>query len=160
MIIFGAQTEILRGPGHLLSACAVWEAKSSNILGSSHPFGTSFWLLWVCFFPETFFIRLARRAFGRLLGPKWAGHAFGPCLAVFGEGRPFSPKVASETPPGWHFDDLGAILPSIWPPFALHFALQFCVHFFDAISEHFLQGSAAWVGALGAYAQLLQELGL
>ena len=39
-----------------------------------------------------------------------AGHAFGPCRPMFREGRLFLQKVASETPPGGHFDDFVAIL--------------------------------------------------
>ena len=56
----------------------------------------SFWILFGTFF-EVFFRLPPGALFDRLLGPKGAkmelsggaGHAFGPCLAVFREGRPF-----------------------------------------------------------------------
>ena len=102
-------------PGTFWLYSVVWEAKSSKIARRSHSFWDSmlvtFGNIWDFLF-ETFL-----GASPGLLGdfwaekvrkwnfPGWAGHAFGPCLAVFGEGRPFSQEVASETPPGCHFDD-------------------------------------------------------
>ncbi len=92
--------------------------------------------------------------------PGRAGHVFGPCLAVFGEGRPFSPprrlreailKILERfwPPCGLHF---GFICPPFWPP-VLH-------AIFSAKKESFRNWTARFGGmggGTGAYAQFLQS---
>ena len=106
-------------------------------------------------------------AFGRLFGPTWpkmelsgaAGLAFGPCLAVFREGRPFSEKVASGAAQGGDSGDFGAVLAPISVPFwqlwASNFACDFGIpkkrgsrNFFSVVPE-LLAGPAECAGPAG-----------
>ena len=125
----------------------------------------------LAYFFEPFFRHLLGGAFGRLLGPKGAkrelsraaGLAFGQCLAVFREGRPFSRKVASETPPGGHFVDFGAILEPFLTPFWL-ILVTFCPPILHAIFQcHFGEvregGAAARAEAPETLSQTWQGLG-